>query len=215
VTIPLKVWLSDHVDDVSAVARRIGAINTIRVVEGRWIGGNTDARGFLEPLQERVSLAGVRASVLGAGGAARAVIVALASSGCEARLHARKREQAEAIAALTPVKIGPWPPEPGSWDLLINCTPIGMYPRVDETPIAADALTGLHVYDLVYNPSTTRLLRDAAAMGCQTIGGLEMLVAQAREQFQWWTGSTPQTDVMRNAALERLAEFARNENYLV
>jgi len=123
--------------------------------------------------------------------------------------------QAEAIAALTPVKIGPWPPEPGSWDLLINCTPIGMYPRVDDTPIAADALTGLHVYDLVYNPSTTRLLRDAAAMGCQTIGGLEMLVAQAREQFQWWTGSTPQTDVMRNAALERLAEFARNENYLV
>jgi shikimate dehydrogenase len=185
------------------------------VVEGRWIGGNTDARGFLEPLQERMSLAGVRASVLGAGGAARAVIVALASCGCAARLHARKREQAEAIALLTPVEIGPWPPEPGSWDLLINCTPVGMYPRADETPIAADALTGLQVYDLVYNPSTTRLLRDAAARGCQTIGGLEMLVAQAREQFQWWTGATPQPGVMRSAALERLAEFARNENHLV
>jgi 3-dehydroquinate dehydratase/shikimate dehydrogenase len=215
VTIPLKVSLLDYVDEVSAVARRIGAINTIRVAAGRWVGGNTDASGFLEPLQERVSLAGVRASVLGAGGGARAVVVALASSGCEVRLHARKREQAEEIAALTPVEIGPWPPEPGSWDLLINCTPIGMYPHVDETPIAADALTGLHVYDLVYNPSNTRLLRDAAAMGCQTIGGLEMLVAQAREQFQWWTGSTPRTGVMREAALERLAEFARDENYLV
>jgi shikimate dehydrogenase/3-dehydroquinate dehydratase type I len=215
VTIPLKVSLLDYVDEVSAVARRIGAINTIRVAAGRWVGGNTDASGFLEPLQERVSLAGVRASVLGAGGAARAVVVALAASGGEVRLHARKREQAEAIARLTPVEVGPWPPEPGSWDLLINCTPIGMYPRVDDTPIAAAELTGLHVYDLVYNPSHTRLLRDAAAMGCQTIGGLEMLVAQAREQFQWWTGSTPQTGVMREAALERLAEFARDENYLV
>jgi 3-dehydroquinate dehydratase / shikimate dehydrogenase len=215
VTIPLKVSLLDYVDEMSAVARRIGAINTIRVADGRWLGGNTDASGFLEPLQERVSLAGVRASVLGAGGAARAVVVALAASGCAVRLHARTREQAEEIAALTPIQIGPWPPDPGSWDLLINCTPIGMYPHVDETPIAADALTGLHVYDLVYNPSNTRLLRDAAARGCQTIGGLEMLVAQAHEQFQWWTGSTPRTGVMREAALERLAEFARDENYLV
>ena len=64
---------------------------------------------------------------------------------------------------LTPVELGPWPPEPDSWDLLINCTPVGMYPRVDETPIPADQLTGQYVYDLVYNPSMTRLLRDAAA----------------------------------------------------
>jgi 3-dehydroquinate dehydratase / shikimate dehydrogenase len=215
VTIPLKVSLFDLVDEVYSVARRIGAINTIRVENGRWIGGNTDASGFLEPLQERVSLAGLRASVLGAGGAARAVTVALASSGCSVRVHARNQAQAEDTAMLTSVDLGPWPPEPGSWDLLINCTPVGMYPRVDETPIPADQLTGRCVYDLVYNPAITRLLRDAATRGCQTIGGLEMLVAQAREQFQWWTGTKPQAGVMREAALKRLAEFARDENHLV
>jgi 3-dehydroquinate dehydratase/shikimate dehydrogenase len=215
VTIPLKVSLLDYVDRVCAVARQIGAINTIRVEDGRWIGDNSDASGFLEPLQQRVALAGLRASVLGAGGAARAVTVALASSGSAVRVHARNRAQAEEVAKLTPVEVGPWPPEPGSWDLLINCTPIGMYPRVDDTPIAADRLTGRYVYDLVYNPAGTRLLRDATARGCHTIGGLEMLVAQAREQFNWWTGSKPQTGVMREAALKRLAEFARDENHLV
>src|SRR4051812_6584089 len=215
VTIPLKVTLFDAVDEVYSVARRIGAINTIRVENGRWIGGNTDASGFLEPLQERFALTGLRASVLGAGGAARAVTVALASSGCVVRLHARNREQVEETAMLTSAEIGPWPPEPGSWDLLINCTPVGMYPQVDQTPIPAEHLTGRYVYDLVYNPSITRLLRDAAARGCQTIGGLEMLVAQALEQFQWWTGTKPQAGVMREAALKRLAEFARDENHFV
>jgi 3-dehydroquinate dehydratase/shikimate dehydrogenase len=215
VTIPLKVSLFDQVDEVYSVARRIGAINTIRVEQGRWIGGNTDASGFLEPLQEKVALKGLRASVLGAGGAARAVTVALASSGCPVTLHARSRQQAEETAIRTSVQLGPWPPAPGSWDLLINCTPVGMYPHVEDTPIPSEQLTGRIVYDLVYNPSTTRLLRDAAANGCETIGGLDMLVAQAREQFQWWTGTKPQAGVMREAALKRLAEFARDENHLV
>ena len=215
VTIPLKVSLFDQVDEVYSVARRIGAINTIRVENGRWIGGNTDASGFLEPLKERVALNGLRASILGAGGAARAVTVALASSGCSVTLHARSKAQAEETAMLTSVGLGPWPPAPGSWDLLINCTPVGMYPHVDESPLPAEHLTGRYVYDLVYNPSVTRLLRDAATRGCETIGGLEMLVAQAREQFQWWIGTKPQAGVMREAALKRLAEFARDENHLV
>jgi shikimate dehydrogenase len=209
------VSLFDYVDEVYPVARRIGAINTIRVDQGRWIGGNSDASGFLEPLKERLSPDGLRASVLGAGGAARAVTVALASSGCAVTVHARNRQQAEEAAMWTPAVVGSWPPEPGSWDLLINCTPVGMYPRVDETPMSAEYLTGRYVYDLVYNPSMTRLLRDAGARGCQTIGGLEMLVAQAREQFQWWTGTKPQAGVMKEAALKRLAEFDRNENHVV
>ena len=215
VTIPFKVSLFDAVDEVYSVARRIGAINTIRVEDGRWIGGNTDANGFLEPLQERISLQGMRVAVLGAGGAARAVVVALGSTGCSISLHARNRAQAEEVAMLTSVDIGPWPPAPGSWDVLVNCTPIGMYPRSHETPVPAAHLTGRYVYDLIYNPQATRLLHDAAAVGCQTIGGLEMLVAQAREQFHWWTGITPSAAVMREAAEERLSEFARDENYIV
>jgi shikimate 5-dehydrogenase len=90
-----------------------------------------------------------------------------------------------------------------------------MYPNVDATPVPKASLTGRIVYDLVYNPPATRLLRDAASAGCLTIGGLEMLVAQAREQFRLWTGTPPRGGVMKDAALTRLAEFARDENHLV
>ena len=89
VTIPHKITLFERVDELDAVARRIGAINTIRVIDGRWMGGNTDVEGFLQPLVERVSLKGLNASILGSGGAARAVAVALSSSGCRVRVHAR------------------------------------------------------------------------------------------------------------------------------
>ncbi len=216
VTIPHKVSLLNRVDELEAMARRAGAINTIKVVDDRWIGGNTDAAGFLAPLQDRVPLRGLRAAVLGAGGAARAVTAALTSSGCaKVTVHARDRARAEQLAALTPVDVASWPPEPGTWDLLINCTPVGTYPRVDDTPIPASLLTGQYVYDLIYNPPTTRLLREAAAAGCQTIGGLEMLVAQAQEQFRWWIGTNAPRGVMRDAALRRLAEFVHDEHYVV
>jgi 3-dehydroquinate dehydratase/shikimate dehydrogenase len=215
VTIPHKVTMFDRVDEVYPVARRIGAINTIRVESKRWIGSNTDAQGFLEPLRSRVSLDGIRASLLGAGGAARAVAVALASTGCSLRIHARDRVKAEQVAALTSASVGSWIPEPGSWDLLINATPMGTFPRVDETPIAKALLTGRYVYDLVYNPPVTRLLREASEAGCQTIGGLDMLVTQAQEQFQWWTGARAPAGVMREAALKRLAEFVRDEDHVV
>jgi shikimate dehydrogenase len=215
ITIPHKVALFDRVDEVDGVARRVGAINTVRAIGGRWAGTNTDVEGFLKPLAERATLEGLRASVLGSGGAARAVAVALTSSGCRVRIHGRSREHAERAAAVTSADVGAYPPERGSWDLLVNCTPVGMYPHVDETPIDAAELTGQYVYDLIYNPTVTRLLREAARAGCQTIGGLEMLVAQAREQFHWWTGVDPPAEVMREAAAKRLAEFMRDEDYVV
>ena len=215
VTIPHKVTLFEHLDEVYAVARRIGAINTVRVEDGRWVGANTDASGFLQPLKDRLTLKDLRVSVLGAGGAARAVAVALASSGCSVRIHARSAAQAEQVAALVAAETGPWPPEPGSWDLLVNCTPIGQLPETAATPVPIERLGGHYVYDLVYNPTITRLLRDAAAAGCRTIGGLEMLVAQAHEQLQWWTGSKVSAGVMREAALRRLAEFSHDENHFV
>ena len=215
VTIPHKVTLFDRVDEVDAVARRIGAINTIRVDGTRWIGGNTDANGFLEPLQSRVPLKGLRASVLGAGGAARAVTIALASTGTTVRLHARDRAKAASVALQTAAEVGEWPPSPGTWDLLVNTTPLGTHSAVDETPVAQQALTGRYVYDLVYNPPVTRLLREAAEAGCQTFGGLDMLVAQAQEQFHWWTGTRAPAGVMREAALKRLAEFSQHEDHVV
>jgi shikimate dehydrogenase len=215
VTIPFKVALYEHVDEAYATARRIGAINTIRIVDGRWLGGNTDVSGFLRPLQDRhVSLRGLRAAILGAGGAARAVAIALASSGVDVRVHARNRARAEQVAMIGSGAAGPWPPEPGSWDLLVNCTPVGMYPDPDRSPVGAEALTGRLVYDLVYSPKTTRLLREAEHAGCETIGGLEMLVAQAGEQFAWWTDMRPPAGAMRAAAERRLAEFEIDEHHV-
>jgi shikimate dehydrogenase len=215
VTIPFKVSLFEQVDEGDAVARRIGALNTIRIVDGRWLGANTDASGFLAPLKERgLSLEGMRVAIAGAGGAARAVAIALAASGAPTTIHARNRSRAETVAMMVSGRVGGWPPEPGSWDLLINCTPIGMQPRLDESPVPAELLTGRLVYDLVYNPPATRLLRDAHGAGLQTIGGLDMLVAQAQEQFSWWTGTRPPAGVMRVAAEQRLAEFMTNENHV-
>jgi shikimate 5-dehydrogenase len=130
-------------------------------------------------------------------------------------VHARNLAEARRVAALGAGSVGTWPPEPGSWDLLVNCTPVGMYPQVDATPIPAAQLTGRYVYDLIYNPAVTRLIQDAKRAGCETFGGLEMLVAQAEEQFQWWTTTRPPSGTMRDAASKRLAEFVRDADYVV
>jgi shikimate dehydrogenase len=210
VTIPFKVPLFEKVDEVSEVARRAGAINTLKREGDRWLATNTDIPGFLAPLEAReTKFEGLRASILGAGGSARAVAFALRSSGAEVTVHARDRNRAEHVAKDVGVKAGAFPPEAGSWDLLVNCTPVGMDPNVDATPIDQALLTGGLVYDLIYNPSETRLLREARAAGADTIGGLDMLVAQAEAQMEWWTGVRPASDVMNRSARVRLGEFRR------
>jgi 3-dehydroquinate dehydratase/shikimate dehydrogenase len=215
ITIPFKVSLFDHVDEVVAVARRVGAINTIAVDRGRWVGGNTDVAGFLQPLTEAgVPVSHVRAAVLGGGGSARAVAIGLRSAGADVTIHARDAARAQEAAHAVGVRGAPWPPA-NAWDLLVNCTPVGMYPKVDQSPLPAAALSGRYVYDLVYNPPVTRLLREAAAAGCVTIGGLDMLVAQAQEQFSWWTGTKAPAGVMRQAAERKLTEFIADENHVV
>jgi shikimate 5-dehydrogenase len=126
-------------------------------------------------------------------------------------VHARDAGKATAIAKLAGGIVGPWPPLPGSWDIAVNCTPLGMHPYEGTTPLTfgpAFRPDGQVVYDLVYNPTETRLLREAAAAGCDTIGGLDMLVGQAIAQFAWWTGVRPAAAPMRDAALKRLSEFA-------
>ena len=151
-------------------------------------------------------LRGTRATILGAGGASRSVSVALASAGVKVTIAARRKDQAQAVAALTGAEIAQWPPDPSSWDLLVNATPVGTAPG-DASPLPDNYLFhgGGLVYDLVYNPPQTKLLTAAARAGCRTIGGLDMLVAQAQAQFEWWTGGRPAARVMREAALARLA----------
>jgi len=216
ITIPYKVPLFERVQDVDDIARTIGSLNTVRIDGDRWMGRNTDVAGFLQPLRDRgVPLSGRRASILGAGGSARAVAVALASEGARVTVHARDEKQAQAVAALVAGSVGRFPPQAGSWDLLVNCTPLGMHPRMDQSPVPSSALARGVVYDLIYNPAVTRMMRDAAMAGADTIGGLDMLVSQAQEQFEWWTGARPPAGVMRAAAIRRLSEFNADENHLV
>jgi len=216
VTIPFKVPLLDRVDQLDDFARRAGAVNTLRRMDdGLWSGANTDVAGFLQPLDDRgIGLRGIRASILGAGGSARAVALALGSRDARVTVHARQRSAAAAVAQLVQGAAGEWPPPKGTWDLLVNCTPCGMYPNVSASPLPPASLDGVVVYDLIYNPGQTRLLQDAAAAGCRTIGGLDMLVAQAEAQCHWWTGQKPPEGVMQTAALERLSEFS-NEHHVV
>ena len=205
VTIPLKRVLLTAAVEADPMVARIGALNTLRRGRRGWEAGNFDVPGLLAPLEARgVPLEGRRVVVLGAGGAARAAIVALRTAGADVVVAARRAEAAESLAAELSVRTAPWPPEPG-WDLLVNTTPVGMWPRADASPIderTLRAADGAVVYDLVYNPPVTQLLREAGRAGAQVIGGLEMLVAQACRQFEWWTGRTAPREVMDRAARE-------------
>jgi 3-dehydroquinate dehydratase/shikimate dehydrogenase len=204
VTIPLKRDLLTERVELDELSRRIGALNTLRrTADGRWEGRNFDVAGFLAPLEQRqVPLRGRRTLILGAGGAARAAVEGLRSAGALITVAARRPDAARTLAAEFTVQSDGWPPA-AAWDLLVNTTPVGMWPQADASPIEAEHLApalGRVVYDMVYNPAETLLLRQAHAAGARTIGGLEMLVAQAVLQFEWWTSELPSRAAMTEAA---------------
>ena len=200
VTAPLKAALRARVSGADALVEATGAVNTLRWGAGGLEGRNFDVEGFLAPLvRHGVRLDGRPAVVLGAGGAARAAAIALRGRGARVAVAARRADRARALADQLGVGATAWPPPPG-WELLVHATPAGTWPRDDESPLGAEALGGAWVYDLVYNPEETRLLRLARQAGAATIGGLDMLVAQARLQIEWWTGRTMDETVLRQAA---------------
>ncbi len=210
VTAPHKQTVMQCLDSIDAAAREIGAVNTIVVEDERLHGHNTDAAGFVSPLRKRLGeLRGVRCAIIGSGGAARGVLWALRNAGAQATLFARNRERANDLAQRFKAACPSQPPEKfRDFDVVINATPMGMRgPAVNETPANAEQLRGVRLaYDLVYNPSETRFLREAREAGCDTLGGIDMLLAQAIEQFKLWTGTEPDRDVMRRAALSGLVE---------
>ena len=207
ITAPYKVDLMSSMDELDPLAQRVGAINTLVVRGGRWIGFNTDLSGFIEPLAARMPIAGIRATVLGAGGAARAAVVALIDRGARVTISARRAEQAAQVADATGATAGEFPPPPDSWDLLVNATPAGSVAQ-PGIPVDPESLTGGVVYDLVYAPERTELLDASARRGCRIIGGLEMLVAQAERQFELWTGQRPPVGLFLHSAERAIA--ARN-----
>jgi shikimate dehydrogenase len=218
VTIPHKEAVLPFMHEVSPSARKIGAVNTIVVDGGRLIGENTDHLGFWEPLQSfGDDLVGQTALVLGAGGAARAVVYALMTRlrlqeiGICARKPGRAGQIVDDLANLAPktvIKHVPWKAAPGASSqaaLVVNTTPIGMSPHVTASPLPPECLRrGRLVYDLVYTPATTRLLEDAERAGARCIGGLPMLLGQAAAAFRLWTGREMPLEPVRRAVLARL-----------
>ena len=180
-----------------------GAVNTIAVRDGRWIGMNTDADGFLEPLRRRMpELTGLRAVVLGAGGAARAVGLALRREGARGRHRRAPRGCGAHVAHAIGAEVAPWPPRRGSWDLLVNATPVGSR-AVPGTPFDGPVRRQAGVRPGLRPGSDGARCARREAAGCPTIGGLEMLVAQAERQFEIWTGQRPPAGLFAEAAHDR------------
>ena len=216
VTIPHKVAAMQFLDHVEPTAKQIGAINTIVADKGELSGYNTDATGALRALHEGgVELKGRRIVVLGSGGAARAIAVALAADSGVENLTLLGIEDSERTRLAQDVRsVGVATVEDSHLDeaalrrvlpdshVLIHCTPVGMSPKSDSTCVPASLLhSGLAVMDIVYNPRETQLLKDAKFAGCKTIPGLEMFLNQAVTQFELWTNQAAPVAVMR-AVLE-------------
>ena len=214
VTVPHKEAVMSYLDEVAPEAQAIGAVNTIVVREGL-IGHNTDWQGFLTALSEGGFYPqGKRAVILGAGGAARAVVYALAQAGGQVTILNRTPSRAQALVqdfsslfpALSllsfPLTLQTLEERTAEAHLLVNTTPVGMWPEVDQSPWPENlAFPGhLSVFDLVYNPRQTRLLRQARSAGAKVIGGLGMLVHQGAAAFELWTGEKAPVETMYEAA---------------
>ncbi|MGC9333775.1 MAG: shikimate dehydrogenase [Anaerolineae bacterium] len=219
VTVPHKQAIMAYLDGVTEAVRGIGAVNTIIADRGRLTGHNTDGDGFLAALREAgFEPAGRQALVLGAGGAARSVVCALASEGCAVTIHnrsiARARQLVEEMQHLGlegPItwvqgEVGLARLDLGAFELLVNATSAGMWPRTDASPWPGGLVLPSHwtVFDLVYNPAETRLLARARSAGAKAVGGLEMLVHQGALAFALWTGQDAPVEVMRAAARQAI-----------
>jgi 3-dehydroquinate dehydratase/shikimate dehydrogenase len=208
VTIPHKQAIIKHLDFVDETAEKIGAVNTVKIVDDKLHGYNTDAHGFIEPLLNSYGdLTGARVAVLGAGGAARACVYALKQNGARVTVFARDIEKTKGFAEEFRVELKKLPTADFSdFDILVNTTPLGMKGKAEgETPAIAEQLKGVHlVYDLVYIPFQTALMNEADKAEVPKIGGLAMLIAQAMEQQKIWTGLDAPMKEMSRAALKRL-----------
>ncbi len=205
ITIPHKQKIIRYLDAVEPLAKRIGAVNTIWKKAGKWRGTNTDAEGVTVPLAKRLKLANATALIVGNGGAARGAAFALADAGAKVSLVGRNLDRVRALARICNGE--PLSREQAAakmFDVVVHCTPMGMWPHPDEC-FFDDKVPGKLVFDMVYNPRETKLLKMAKAQGAETIDGLAMFLEQAARQFEIFTGETAPRAVMEKAAVETLA----------
>ena len=212
VTIPHKQNVIEFMDELTPTAKAIGAVNAIYLRENQLIGDNTDAPGFLTDLnrilaESQSEIANRKSAiVLGAGGSARAVVYALLNDGWNVTIAARRIEQAQELASqfegIDAVELNVQTFEHSNVQLIVNTTPVGMTPNTDQSPLPDNLSLPQHVviYDLVYNPSETKLVRDARVQGLRATTGLGMLIEQAALAFQLWTGYNPSREILWKAA---------------
>ncbi len=219
VTIPHKVAVIPFLDELDALAEKIGAVNTIVNEDGVLKGYNTDATGFLQALMEKgVDPEGENVLILGAGGASRAISLILADRGAHLVIFNRlleldwAKELAGRISQMFTREVKALELNRGNLgealekaSILVNATSVGMSPNTDQTPVDSDLLRpGLIVFDIVYNPIKTRLLKEAEAAGAETISGVEMLVWQGALAFEKWTGLKAPVELMREETIRLL-----------
>ena len=204
VTIPHKQRVLRHLDAVDCLARRIGAVNTVWRKAGRWRGTNTDVDGVRIPLERHMRLAGASVLLAGNGGAARGAAFALVEAGAKVSIVGRNPERVRALARVCGAE--PLLPDhlaSRHFDGLVHATPLGMFPKVEEC-FFPDRIPAEVVFDMVYNPLETVLLRRAREQGKTIVTGLEMFIEQAARQFEIWTGESAPRAAMERAAREAL-----------
>ncbi len=217
VTIPHKQSIIKHLDAIDETALKIGAVNTVKIENGKLYGFNTDTNGFIEPLKTAYGdLKNVKVAILGSGGAARAAIYALKNEGAIVTIFARNLEKAESLAKEFEIELKELPKTGNQtskadfnhFDIVVNATPLGTKGALEnETPLLAEQMENVKlVYDLVYNPFETKFIGEARKAFVPTIGGLAMLVAQGMKQFEIWTGKTAPMREMSAAALRKLKQ---------
>lgn len=222
VTIPHKQNIMRLLSDISPLAQAVGAVNTVWRSEAGWHGTNTDVAGFLAPLRSlKADWSQTEALILGMGGAARAVVAGCAELGC-ANVHVVGRDRAKLEHfqhswAHSPLAVNVqthlWEALPNllpTAGLIVNTTPIGMYPNVEQSPISLEQMLHLRpgaiAYDLIYTPSPTLFLQYAAHYGATTLDGLEMLVQQGAAALELWLDQVIPVDVMRRSLQQHLKQ---------
>jgi 3-dehydroquinate dehydratase/shikimate dehydrogenase len=198
VTHPHKSAFLDRLERIDPMGKQVGAINTVVRSQGKFYGYNTDVAGVVEPLAQAVPLRAAKVLVLGAGGAARAAVFGLRSHGAQVFICNRTREHAQKLAAEARAKVVARADlKKLSFQAIVHATPVGQYPKVGESPLEADEIHAPVVFDLVYNPLETELLRRARGLGARVIHGFEMLALQGARQFELWTGKPAPLEDMR------------------
>ena len=200
ITMPLKTEVLPHLANMDPLTSRIGACNTLRMgADGKLYGFNTDVAGVVRPLERRLRLKGARVVVLGAGGAARAAVFGLVDQGAEVLVVNRTHEHAVTLARQAKAKsLKHELLAKQKFDVMINATPCGMAGNKQAMPIAENELNANVVFDMVYNPLETPLLKMAKSRGIAPVSGLEMFVQQGARQFEIWTGKpAPESEMMR------------------